>query len=67
MPDALRTSRPPTGYLSAQRVQRPRVPDVERIAEHARLYAYLPEPPGHWLGFVSSVLGIPAGRYGGHP
>src|SRR6202034_1550027 len=40
--------------------QRRRVPDVERIAEHARLHAELPEPPGDRLGLVRSVLGISA-------
>ncbi len=59
-PDALRASGPPAADLSAQRVQRRRVPDVERIAEHARLHAQLAEPAGHRLGFVRCVFGIPA-------
>jgi hypothetical protein len=65
-PDALCTCRPPTGDLSAQRVQRHGVPDVERIAERARLHAYLDQPPGHWLGFVRSVFGIPAAGQDDH-
>jgi hypothetical protein len=37
-----------------------RVPDVERIAEHARLHAYFAEPAGHRLGFVRGVGRVPA-------
>lgn len=59
-PDALRTSRPPAADLSPQRVQRHRVLDVERIAEHAGRHAYLAELPSHWLGFMRSMCGIPA-------
>jgi GAF domain-containing protein len=59
-PDALCASRPPTADLGAQRVKRHRISDIERVAEHARLHAYLGEPPGHRLGFVRSVHGVPA-------
>jgi len=65
-PDALGAFGPPTADLSAQRVQRCRVPDVERIAEHARLHAYLAKPAGHWLGFVRSVFGVPAAGQDDH-
>jgi len=64
--DALCTLFPSAADLSAQRVQRRRVPDVERITEHARPHAYLAEPPGHWLGFVRGVLGIPAAGQDDH-
>jgi len=65
-PDALRPRRPLAADLGAQRVQRRRVPDVERIAEHARLHADLAEPAGHRLGFVRSVRGITAARQDDH-
>src|SRR2546430_8583827 len=64
--NALCTSGPPAADLSAQRVQWRRVPDVERITEHARLHAYLAEPPGHRFGFVRSVFGIPAAGQDDH-
>jgi hypothetical protein len=57
---------PPTADLCTQRVQRYRVLDVERITEHARLHPYLAEPPGHWLGFMRSVFGIPAAGQDDH-
>jgi hypothetical protein len=65
-PDPLRTSSSPTGDLSAERLQRHRVPDVERVAEHACLHAYFAEPPGHRLGFVRSVCGVPAAGQDDH-
>jgi hypothetical protein len=61
-PDALRAFGPPTADLSAERVQRHRVPGVERVAEYARLHANLAEPAGDWLGFVASMFGVPASR-----
>jgi hypothetical protein len=65
-PDALRACGPAAADLSAQRVQRHRVPDVERIAEHAGLDADPAEPPGHRLGFVRSVGGVPAAGQDDH-
>jgi len=65
-PDALGTCGPPAADLGAQRVQRRRVPDVDRVAEHARLHAHLAEPAGHRLGFVRGVLGIPAAGQDDH-
>jgi hypothetical protein len=34
------------------------MPDLERMAEHARGHAYLAEPAGRRLGFVRSVFDL---------
>ncbi len=65
-PDALRAFGSPAADLSAERVQRHRVPDIERVAEYARLHADLSQPADHWLGFVASVIGVPASRQDDH-
>jgi hypothetical protein len=64
--DALGACFPAAADLGAQRVQRRRVPDVERVAEHARLHADLAEPAGDRLGFVRSVGGVPAAGHDDH-
>jgi len=64
--DALRALGPPIPDLGPQRVQRHRMADVERIAEHARLHAYLAEPAGHRLGLVRGVHRIPAAGQDDH-
>jgi hypothetical protein len=65
-PDALRAFGPPAADLSAERVQRHRVPGVERVTKYARLHANLAEPAGHWLGFVGSMFGVPASGQDDH-
>ena len=47
-------------YFCAERLKRRRMPDVKGIAKHAGLHADIGEPPGHRLGFVPGMLGIPA-------
>jgi hypothetical protein len=64
--DALCACGTPPADLSAQRLQRDGVPDVERIAENARLQAYLTEPAGHWLRLMPGMLRKPAAGQDDH-
>ena len=63
-PDAPLARGPPAGDLGAQRAERGGMRNVDRVAEHALLDAYLAEPPGYRLGLVRGVRGIPRRREG---
>jgi len=65
-PDALGAFGPSPADLGPHGLQRHRVPHVERVTEHAGLDADLAEPGSHGLGFVRSVLGVPAAGQDDH-
>jgi len=65
-PDAPLARGPPAGDLGAQRAERGWMRNVDRVAEHALLDAYLAEPPGYRLGLVRGVRGIPRRRKDDH-
>jgi hypothetical protein len=60
--EATRAGFAQTPDLGANLLERPRMPRVQRIAEHARTEPEAFEPGDYRLGLVRRVLGVTAAR-----